>query len=76
MLHESADVVEREDAEAVDPLGLEVVVGGLDRMGEGGEGVGGEFWVFGGAAGGDVDRLDGDFGGWGGWMGFGGVGMG
>ena len=73
MLHESADVVEREDAEAIDPLGLEVVLGGLDGMGEGGKSMGGEFWVFGSAAGGDVDRLDGDFGGW---MGFGGVGRG
>ncbi len=50
-------MVEREDAEAVDSLGLEVVLGGLDGVFEGGEGVGGEFWVFGGAAGGDVDRL-------------------
>ena len=58
MLHESADVVEREDAEAVDPLGLEVVLGGLYGVAEGVKGMGGEFWVVGGAAGGDIDRLD------------------
>ena len=58
MLHESADVVERENAEAVNPLGLEVFLGSLYGVAEGVKGMGGEFWVVGGAAGGDVDRLD------------------
>ena len=60
VLHEAADMVEREDAEAVDMLDLEMLLGSLNGVGEGGEGVGGEFWRFGGAAGGDVDRLDGE----------------
>ena len=51
-------MVERENAEAVNPLGLEVFLGGLYGVAEGVKGMGGEFWVVGGAAGGDVDRLD------------------
>ena len=54
MLHEAADVVERKDAEAVDALGLEVMLGRLYRVLEGGEGMGGEFGGFGGATGRDV----------------------
>ena len=55
MLHESADMVEREDAEAVNPLTLEVMLSGVNRVAERVEGMGNKFWLVCGAAGGNVD---------------------
>ena len=55
VLHESADMVEREDAETVNPLGLKVVLSSLNRVSERVEGMGGEFWLVCGAAGRDID---------------------
>ena len=54
VLHESADMVEREDAEAVHSLGLEVMLGSLNRVAERIEDMGSEFWLVCGAAGGNV----------------------
>ena len=54
MLHESADMVEREDAEAVNPLTLEVVLGGVNRVSKRVKGMGCEFWLVCGAAGGNI----------------------
>ena len=54
MLHESADMVEREDAEAVNPLTLEVVLSGVNRVTERVEGMGRKFWLVGSSASGNV----------------------
>ena len=54
VLHESADMVEREDAEAINLLGLEVVLSGVNRVAECVEGMSGEFWLVSSSASGNI----------------------